>query len=261
MGRGDRSLHVGREAFTGYVEWMAATYTVVPLRELVDGVRRGTSLRGLASITFDDAYAGVFRHAVPALRRLGLPATVFAIESASARPGPMWWDVLGDAGALTAALRTRCLDAWRGQGARITEEVDARPQSPLPADLLPADWSVIGDAADADLAIEAHTDTHPNLAALAGDEIASELTASREGIRRRLGTAAAIIAYPYGRVTEAVVQRAQAAGFTAGVTIESGMVSPGSDPFRIRRVNVPAGISLTALDCWAAGIRPPARSP
>ena len=120
VGRGERSLHIGETAFARYVEWISANYAVVPLGELVDRARRGGPLRGLAALTFDDAYVGVFRHAVPVLRRFALPATVFAIEGASARPAPLWWDVLGDADE-------RVREARRGREQQQARQPRERP--------------------------------------------------------------------------------------------------------------------------------------
>jgi tetratricopeptide (TPR) repeat protein len=49
---------------------------------------------------------------------------------------------------------------------------------------------------------------------------------------------------------------ARAAGYRAGESIRFGTVPPGADVFTIPRVNVPAGIRPSALDCWSVGIRP-----
>src|SRR2546428_2831427 len=64
-------------------------YTVLPLHELVELVRRGATLppRALA-ITFDDGYADNHRLAFPVLRRLGLTATVYVITGSLAGGPP-----------------------------------------------------------------------------------------------------------------------------------------------------------------------------
>ncbi|HSH46168.1 MAG TPA: hypothetical protein VK966_09945, partial [Longimicrobiales bacterium] len=76
-GRGDASLHLPLDRFVAQVEWIAATHDVVPLDSVAfprNGQARG---RPRAVITFDDAYRGAVRYALPELERRGLPATVF----------------------------------------------------------------------------------------------------------------------------------------------------------------------------------------
>src|SRR6476620_5774425 len=46
---------------------------------MVARIRAGRPLQGLVALTFDDGYRGVFESALPVLRDLGLPATVFVI--------------------------------------------------------------------------------------------------------------------------------------------------------------------------------------
>jgi peptidoglycan/xylan/chitin deacetylase (PgdA/CDA1 family) len=62
----------------------------VELGELCDRHARGESLDGLAAVSFDDGLVGVWRHALPILLELGVPATVFAVAdpSASMQPWP-----------------------------------------------------------------------------------------------------------------------------------------------------------------------------
>lgn len=58
-------------------------FTVVPLPKLLDGVYRGGSLPEHAvAITFDDAYASVYREAFPALQSRNMPFTVFVATAA-----------------------------------------------------------------------------------------------------------------------------------------------------------------------------------
>ena len=89
---GDPGLHLSMNRFEQQVRWLAAHYTVVPLGDFVDRLNTGASLRSVAAITFDDGYAGVFEHAVPLLRALALPATVFLVAEAAGRAAGFWWD-------------------------------------------------------------------------------------------------------------------------------------------------------------------------
>lgn len=261
-GEGEGPLHLPLVFFERVVAWMAARFVVIPLRELARRARDGRPLGGLAAITFDDAYGGVFRHALPALAARGLPATVFVVSGAADRPRPFWWDVLDRQGGLSEPVRERCLRDLDGDRTRVLEHFAPRGAIPLTKDLWPASWAEIRAArgSRAGLDLESHTVTHRNLARLSPEELRAELRDSREAIGRELGREATLLAYPYGLHSPEVVAAARREGYAAGVTVDHGSLAPGDDPLRIARVDVPAGITLDALDCWASGLRPGSRA-
>jgi peptidoglycan/xylan/chitin deacetylase (PgdA/CDA1 family) len=77
---GEPGLHMPRSRFEGQMRWLAAHYEIVPARELVAAPTLPRTGRPRAAVTFDDAYAGVLEHAIPVLRRLRVPATIFALS-------------------------------------------------------------------------------------------------------------------------------------------------------------------------------------
>lgn len=77
---GDTSLHLSVDRFAAQIRWLAGHYDVVSLRAMADHIRHGESVRGMAALTFDDGYAGVFENAVPVLEAHHLPATVFVVR-------------------------------------------------------------------------------------------------------------------------------------------------------------------------------------
>jgi hypothetical protein len=65
--------------FSRQLSWLKRLgYHVISLEDLVQAVRRGTIPKRAVAITFDDGYADNLTLAYPVLRRLGLPATIFA---------------------------------------------------------------------------------------------------------------------------------------------------------------------------------------
>lgn len=253
---GDASLHMAVDDFAAILDWIAATYTVAPLEELAGRARAGRELRGLAAITFDDACRGVYRHAAPLLARAGVPATSFVVARAPAAGRPFWWDVLAEGGRLDAAARTRALEELDGEGDAILREITGDDTVPdLPDDLLPADWETVLQGASQGLAIEGHTATHRNLTHLAPDELARELSASRQEMAERTGREPEALAYPYGLGSPRIFDAARTAGFRTGLTLAGTPVRGGEDPLALPRLNLPAGVDVAVVECWAAGIR------
>lgn len=134
-GPSDRlGLHMRLPTFERQMRWLAGTYEVVPLADLVGGWSRGASLRGLAAVTFDDGYSGVFDHAWPLLRDLSIPATVFVVAEAPGRDEGFWWDDPDVLRAHSPARHRHWLTELRGDSVTIAESVvpARRPRPPLP---------------------------------------------------------------------------------------------------------------------------------
>lgn len=159
----------------------------------------------LLSVTFDDAFRSVLKHAFPILSQLGLPGTVFvpthfAGEAAMAWPG---------------------LDEWL--------------DGPYASELVPMSWDELRLLADAGWEIGSHTRSHPRLPKLDDARLAEELQGSKRDCEERLGTACRSLAYPYGDVDARVVRAAEAAGYeAAGPGLRGAAVLRGSGlPVRI----------------------------
>ena len=129
----------------------------VGVAELVDALRGGEH-RGLFGITFDDGYAGVLRHALPALQRYGFGATVFVVS-----------DRLGG-----------------------TNDWDQGPVWPL------MDAAGVRELAGAGLEIGSHGATHVRLAGLPAGRLREEVASSRDRLEELLGAPPRGFAYPYG---------------------------------------------------------------
>lgn len=216
-------LHMPLPVFERQMRWLAANYDVVPLDRLVDRVARGLSPRGLAAVTFDDGYSGVFEHAWPMLQDLRIPATVFVVAAAPEGDDLFWWD-----------------------------KPEARRAVPS---LHAATWATVAAAAAAGLQVGAHSRTHRSLPTLAESDLQREIVESRDTIARHAGVIPAFFAYPFGHWDKRVRDAVHAAGYRAAFTLERGMPTPDADPWSLPRVNIPAGISDGAFRAWTAGLR------
>ena len=85
-----------------------------------------------ATVTFDDAYSGVFDYAFPILAALRLPATVFVVTDAAANREPFWWDHPVAAQLVGTPTAGRWLGVLRGDGRRILQElgITTAPNAP-----------------------------------------------------------------------------------------------------------------------------------
>jgi peptidoglycan/xylan/chitin deacetylase (PgdA/CDA1 family) len=255
-GMGDASLHMSVRTFEAIAGWIGDSYEVVPVRELAERAVAGRSVRGLAAITFDDAYRGVFEHALPALAAASLPCTIFVVSGFADHPAYTWWDTLATRGLLTDRRRDQVLTRHRGIAVEVLAEADAAlPSGALPDVFLPAPWDRIVQAAGNGVDLGSHTLRHANLAVLDGAELDEELGRSRCEIRERTGKDPDAVAYPYGLWNSEVLRSAARAGYRLGLTLGGQLFAEGQDLLGAPRINVPAGISTDALECWAAGIR------
>lgn len=163
-------------------------------------------------LTFDDGFRGVYEHALPILRELGWPFAVFLVS-----------DRIGTS------------DAWNAAPAGEARTYPLLGRAEIAA------------MRQAGVSFQSHTRTHPDLTRLDAAALEDELAGSKRELEALLGGPVECLAYPYGRLDERVVAAARAAGYKAAFSVQPGFNRPGSDPFRIRRLDVFGGDSPGAL--------------
>ena len=201
-------LAVGVRQFEWQARFIAETFTVISMDELLDGRVPARA----ALLTFDDGWAGVFRHALPVLRRLGLPATVF-LNMAPVRGEPFWparaaylcrhvdgfLDFLASrmGGRLPRYPAVACSPALVGAWERMhgDGELDDLPaytgSFATPKELEEAE-------AQPGLTLGNHLYRHYNLLTLSEAEAEEEFTANAEALRG-YRSARPVVTVPFGR--------------------------------------------------------------
>lgn len=140
----------------------------------------------LLHVTFDDAYRSV-ANVLPALERLGVPATVFACSGVAGRPLAI---------------------------PELAAEAASRPR-----ELETMDWDELAGLAERDVEIGSHTVSHPHLPRLSDAELRRELVDSRAEIEDRLARPCRFLAYPFGDEDARVRRAAEAAGYEAAFAL------------------------------------------
>lgn len=103
-GGSDSAVDLPVATFRTQMEWLAERHAVLPLATAVDALRRGERPTGVV-ITFDDGAADFCDHAVPVMRDLQLPSTLYLVTSAPDAGELPWgvpavsWSALRDAAA------------------------------------------------------------------------------------------------------------------------------------------------------------------
>lgn len=149
------------------------------------------------AVTFDDGYRSVITQALPILKALGLPATVFVPTDFVGTERPMSWPGI---------------DRWLG--------------GPHEQELAPLSWDELGTLREHGWEVGSHTCSHPYLTRLDQGRLGDELTRSRERCEEMLGAPCVSLAYPYGDHDDCVVEAAEAAGYLHACIVPRRLPAP-----------------------------------
>ena len=251
-------IHVSERSLSDAIVMASSLGRVVPLRDLVARSRDGKATAGLVALTFDDACLSVARLAAPIIRRAGVHATIFAVQSASESGTPYWWDRLslvtpllseGEWDLLFAALEVPPGERTTGDRGRTARDaVIARHQGALPpvADALLSSIEArrlltghydramtaaeLGPlAADAHFDIGVHTVTHRALPLLDDAQIEAEIRGCHRWLADIVPAPLLVLAIPYGLRDERTAPLARRAGMSAVLRIAARNVMPRWD--------------------------------
>jgi peptidoglycan/xylan/chitin deacetylase (PgdA/CDA1 family) len=256
-------------AFREQMAVLRRRFRPVSLSSLLSS-RSGGRSRGPApvAVTFDDGYASVLEEALPVLEEHEIPATVFAVSGALG--GSFWWDrlqwIAGDAGPGSEALELQ-VDGfrlrWPGDGggetlpaylhrslrimpAPVREEAvmaleswagknGAGARLPSPPGTL--DEEGLRRLARSPLVeIGSHTTTHPVLPGLPSRALREELEGSRRALETIVDRPVRSLSYPFGEEDPSIRREAGRSGYDRACASWNGLITEGSDPFRLPRL-------------------------
>jgi peptidoglycan/xylan/chitin deacetylase (PgdA/CDA1 family) len=192
-------------------------FSFLSLRALVTMAAEGRAVpEGATVVTFDDAFAGVHRWALPVLRDLKIPATVFAVTRYLEEPAtPMHFDMWG-----MAHHREAPADTWRSMTWEECREAEATGL----------------------VEIGCHTHAHENFTGRP-DELDLDLNSAQAAYRSHLGGPRTLFAIPYGdpnlgQVDSDMLATIKRHGHECALTTTLGLVEPGQSPFGWKRLEV-----------------------
>ncbi len=200
------NLSVGIAQFERQMALLRQHCRVLAIEEVLACRSIPRSNRPLVCVTFDDGYLDNHLNAVPILLRHGIPAAFFVSTG-----------IVGSA---------QCFPH------------DARRGNPPIANM---QWEHLRSMRDQGFTIGSHTVNHADLAGESEAVAWSELTRSRDDLRRELGLRDVILGYPYGgrqHMTAPRLNLVKQAGYTGCLSAYGGSNVGSVDPFNVLRCGI-----------------------
>jgi peptidoglycan/xylan/chitin deacetylase (PgdA/CDA1 family) len=249
------SMLIGVDMFERHLDCIGRHFKFVTLDEIGRRLESGVPFtERVAAVTFDDGYRDVYEHAVPVLKRKGIPAAMFVVTDLVgqsfwqthdklyhllAKAFATWPDPRRQLTALTRSLDLPADELFRDRTATRTPLLAVSAVLPsLPqADVyrlmagietavgngfhrIPqtATWEVLADMQRAGVTIGSHTRSHVSLPMETPERIADELISSKREIEQHLPGPVEHFAYPGGQFTSDVVDAVAKAGYRYAYT-------------------------------------------
>ncbi len=201
--RHDTPISVSVERFERSLDWLASSFTVIRLEELVDRLRCGRDISRCAAITFDDGYLDNRTIAAPLLAARGMPATFFIAS-----------------GFIGSTHQT----AW---------DTDHRVQSEWMT------WQHVRELHEMGFTLGGHTTNHIDLGTSPLEDVRADIVRGLDLIEDATGTRPTMFAYPYGRrdaITDAARALVGELGLQSCCSCFGGVVRANVSPMRLQRI-------------------------
>ena len=210
---GFRTWSLAPERFESHMRYLHdERYTPLTVSELVHELRGARRLPAKPIvISFDDGLSDFYSGAFPALKKYGMPSTLYVVS--------------GCVGSTSRWL--------------VTEGESQRSM---------LSWRQLRELDRAGVEIGAHSHSHPQLDTLPSSEAWSEILLSKCQIEDHLGHRVESFAYPHGYHSAHVRGLVQQAGFSSACAVKHAFSACDDDPFSLARIVVTNEITVAQLD-------------
>lgn len=262
-----RQISATPGVFERQMRFLAGSYRVVRMEQALDAVVNGTPLpKNAVAITFDDAYEDTKKYAWPILKKYKLSATVFVPTAYPGQPQrSFWWDRLYNAFANTSRREVAATPIGRlllrspqermqnlrrlqnhikslphlemmGVVDQMCEQLLAGKNSFFNSVL---SWDELRRLAEEGLTLGGHTRTHPILTRVSPETAREEVAGSLEDLRREIGEALPVFAYPNGNYNQEVLEITEQTGYRLAFVTEDGFNNLKiGHALTLRRINI-----------------------
>ncbi len=279
---------ISPERLYEFVLGIKSIFRIVALNEIIDNLVAGRQMPpNVMAITFDDGYANLYEYALPVLRRLDVPVTVFVTTGLIDSDSLLWNDLLeyavhttrresidcewigrsfqlrtpGEKQAAILQMKDRLKemppDRLEGSVRNLIERLDVRLREEAAHNIRFLTSQQIKEMAAQGIAFGSHTVTHRILSKLGGKEIETEVVRSKDHLEAILNKEVTLFAYPNGRkqdFDDRVKAALRSAGYVAAFTTIRGMLKTGDDLLEITRITIDGRWSYSEFEAEATGV-------
>jgi len=264
-------LSIGPGLFEEVVVFLKEKYGILSLDQALGRLAGPDPGKGCV-LTFDDGYRDNYDYAFPILKKHGAPATIFVTLDAL-DSGVFAWEpfdrailaasrseldlesfglgslpLLEDRGPLLGELHQKLKALPHARKCEIVNHVVAQLGDGMPGERSMLSWSEAREMADSGLmTIGAHTISHPILSRVEPETARREIVEGKALIEERLGRAVRHFAYPNGGRGDfdaSHVSLVAGGGYLSACTTLAGNCTSGSDPFRLKRIDLTPSVCL-----------------
>ena len=191
--------------FEKFIRFFGRHFDVIPLSVLLRRLETGAGLAGCLAITFDDGYRGNATIAAPILERYAQSACFFLTTQFVGTDHVAWWDA-------EKKIQTKWMT-----------------------------WDQTRALRAAGHDIGSHTQSHPDLGVIRGDEARREIGGGSSRLDAELGEHSGLFAYPFGgrkNMSEENQSVVNQLGLRCCLSAYGGTVRAGDDPLRLKRITI-----------------------
>jgi peptidoglycan/xylan/chitin deacetylase (PgdA/CDA1 family) len=262
--------------FAEQMSYLARNYRVLSIEDVLEAYTSASDLPPRSVlVSFDDGYRDFAEDAWPVLHRLGLPAVLFvATDYLNGDARSYWWDRLHVACCTTE--RTELTLPGFGRWSLKAREERARAFLELKRLVIKLEhtramalvekivdrlggtdslngsellrWPEVRRLSSSGVCVAAHTRSHPILSRVPVDAVRSEVVGAQDDLRKELGHAWPVFAYPSGHpadINSSMLDLLAAEGFAVATTMVEGHNRIGREhPLRLKRIGVAPHLSL-----------------
>jgi len=257
------------DVFEAQMQYVRTRYRVLSLDNLCDEMEKPATKEDAVAVTFDDGYRDLHTHALPALRKYQIPATIFLPVGCIETGEVPWYDRiflmlkvfpkdkfeitldrprslrltsfherLQVAAEIIQYLRT-LPDDRRKEYCKTLEGQVNLPQAELKDRMLT--WDQVRAMRREGISFGSHTMTHPAVSQLTEAQHDSELGESKRILEHRIDSPAVHFAYPFGKPADcgtAALPFLVRNGYRSAATTNEGVNKPGDNCFDLRRSQI-----------------------